>query len=340
MKSNWNEIEKKWVFEILEIFQHFNVPPKLSLKEKTLFDAMKGKFNPINQVYLNHTRTDHFLPKVLFHLNREGLIEKTEEGWRFLKKRATVLRYIDFDRYRLSGLKRNPTALRIIEDALEDYSQGKNFTKLDLESLTDWNYHVNEKNLLRFPDGFGYQEDSKTELEFIKYLYANQYALVVRGQDLKIPRIDGGYYKPDFVLLDYKKRIVIVEVKGLNAISQYETLIKYVSGKEYCRKNNFAFLFVDETRKNMKWYLTAEIKPCIKETFNSLISRFGYANQKIIRMIQKQCQYSNMNQKTYNNYIQALIIQEGYINRSNAKGNIEIDLSEKMPSQLLNAIKL
>ncbi len=115
MKSNWQEIEKKWVFEILEIFRHFNVPPKLSLEESTLFDAMKGKLNPINKVYLNHTKTDQFLPRVLLHLNRDGLIEKTEEGWLFLKKRATVLRNIEFDRYRLSRLKRNLTALRIIE---------------------------------------------------------------------------------------------------------------------------------------------------------------------------------------------------------------------------------
>ena len=90
-----------------------------------------------------------------------------------------------------------------------------------------------------------YQCESYLEQRILNRLLINQTFKSIKTQSLKIPFKDNFYY-PDFQCMTHDDCLVIVEIKPLFRMCEYENIEKFETLKKYCQKYGFGYLIIDE----------------------------------------------------------------------------------------------
>jgi hypothetical protein len=98
------------------------------------------------------------------------------------------------------------------------------------------------------------------ETRFLSYITKCGYASSVRGQTKRIDYVkpwanNPSPYYPDFIIHDYRGRIVFVEIKSILGMCQDENIAKMRALRGYCLQNRFLFGFLDAEMEPFNEYL-------------------------------------------------------------------------------------
>ena len=94
-------------------------------------------------------------------------------------------------------------------------------------------------------DGISYQCESYLEQRMLHRFLTNKTFKVIKTQSLKIP-IQDHFYHPDFQCLTHDDCLVLIEIKPLLNMCEYDNIEKFEALKSYCEKYGFGFLIIDE----------------------------------------------------------------------------------------------
>jgi DNA-binding CsgD family transcriptional regulator len=94
-------------------------------------------------------------------------------------------------------------------------------------------------------DGITYQCESYLEQRMLHRFLTNQTFKSIKTQSLKIP-VQDHFYHPDFQCLTHDNCLVLIEIKPLLNMCEYDNIEKFEVLKNYCEKYGFGFLIIDE----------------------------------------------------------------------------------------------
>ncbi len=100
-------------------------------------------------------------------------------------------------------------------------------------------------------EGRPYACESFLERHVLQQFLKNRTFREIKTQSLKIP-FKNWFYYPDFQCLTHDGRLVIVEVKPLFRMLEYDNIQKFHALKAYCEENGFGYLIVDDRNNSFE----------------------------------------------------------------------------------------
>lgn len=150
----------------------------------------------------------------------------------------------------------------------ENLSNAKTFSQSFFNSLADWSIGTafNGRYSYKTKSGNYIFCDSKSEVKMLEHLECNNLVLDLGGQMLEIkynsPFREKITYFPDIIALTNDRKIAIIEVKPVTAMSYHKNIEKYRALGEYCKKNGFIYVMIDPDENFMTFEELKNIEAC------------------------------------------------------------------------------
>lgn len=125
---------------------------------------------------------------------------------------------------------------------------------------------------------------------------------------------DDHEYYPDFIMLDYHKRIVVIEVKSYIAMAEEKNLKKYEMTKKFCEKHGFKYAWITKEFQSLESIKRAKYNNNIYKNVLACFKRHGkFTVVDLDRLKEKE----NYTHKYLNKQITIICLKKNFLMKGN-----------------------